>query len=811
MILPEIRWSYFEHIRDNKPTPYKTDWALFSSKFSQHQTAVEKHTVPAFSMNIYKEKTTRSNESVHSMSGVVLDFDGKSKEAVTLKKAASALNGYSYVGYTTFSHSEEAPRYRLVIPFYEAISPEDYRGRFFPVLKEYLKQKLGSNLEELDEGCPIPSKIYDIPCVREGMTPESIVKTGGFLHPELFITKYHVQQALLNVSADCGYHDWIQVGMAIHAGLGVSEGFELWNEWSSTGSKYAGARDLAQYWKNFKEDKGITLGTLFHKADYHPGETLISLHSVVTGVDSSLSVSDQILQFLKEVGQPCLPREIAFGIGKKTEKEQSNVRVVIKRLYDRGDLARNSTQNTYELSFTKRSEDQKTGQRYIQDDQKSDNEGVTLHENRGVTPVTIHDFDSKNSQMGVTEGKTGVTAKLNMWSNFREYGKFNILDVSHFPILASIYSFFTSNCKPFLPHLALGATINCAGHMMRPIGICRGKRTNFYTLLICRTGGGKETVARNIFKYMDYQKLGAYTASNFVSVQGFEKKITQTNPLLMITDEAAQWFGAFSGRNTSEHFKKLKTALKLVYSGDRYTCQNSKSENGAVIEEPFLNSCFLGTPAIFQNIREDDITDGLLGRMLVFHDVNNSWGISAYDLSKAESFVPPELLNIKAPSSLFELYEKNNRFDLLHFYEGLVNSMPLPDTLPDNYVKFLLARIPENFNKLLLLTMNEKGEVTDTGAQWAASVAIYCYDTACALLEEHFGKTFFSDAHQKMFDLIKSAKTISKSQLRASHAMKRLDKRVFEEALDALAEMGVVEVIQQNPPSGGRPTITINL
>ena len=789
-----IRWSFFEKgIKDNAPKAYNTDWAMFSDKFSKHKVASEKHAVPAFSMNVYKEGTTRGNDSVHSMSGAVLDFDGKSKEAVTLKKASSALNGYSYVGYTTFSHSDEAPRYRILIPFYEAISPEDYRNRFFPVLKDYLKQKLNSSLDELDDGCPIPSKIYDIPCVREGSTPESIIRNGGFLHPELFITKHHARQALLNIPADCGYHEWIKVGMALHAGLGISEGFQIWDEWSQTGSKYAGIRDLTQYWKGFKEDKGITLGTLFHMADYRPEERLVSANSIPKAGESTLPIADQILQFLKEVGQPCLPREIAFGIGKKNQREQSNVRVTLKRLFERGDLARNESANTYDLPVKNTFEAQN---------------GVQRYSDLGVTEAKNHVTEGV---LSVTEAKKRVTEGVNIWSNFREYGKFDILDLSHSPILESIYSFFTSNCKPFLPHLALGATINCAGHMMRPMGMCDDKRTNFYTLLVCRTGGGKGAISKNIRKYMEFQQMGAYLASNFASVQAFEQALEELRIMFMVTDEAAGWFESFNGRNTSSHFKKIKDALKMIYTDDCYITQSSKGNKGKTIVEPFLNATFLGTPDIFEHISERDIKDGLLGRMLVFHDINNSWGISAYDLAHKAKLARPKILNLKAPAKPFNLYEKNHVFDLLHFFEGLVNSMPSPDSLPNNYVKFLLARIPENYNKLLLLTMNEKGEVNLTGAKWAASVAIYCYHTACSLLDEHFGKTFFSDAHQKMLEIIKSAKSISKSQLRSFHAMKRLDKRIFEEALDALSEMSAVEVIEQKHPSGGRPTITINI
>jgi hypothetical protein len=165
-------------------------------------------------------------------------------------------------------------------------------------LKKYLQEKLNSPLKELDAACDIPSKIYDIPCVREGSTPDSIIRNGGFLHPELFITKHHVLLALKNILPDIKRPEWIRVGMAIHDGLGA-EGFQVWNEWSSKGSEYKGEKDLIKDWIGFKKGE-VTLGTLFHMAKYHPGETLVSLNSLIQSVDSTSSLSDQILNFLKK-------------------------------------------------------------------------------------------------------------------------------------------------------------------------------------------------------------------------------------------------------------------------------------------------------------------------------------------------------------------------------------------------------------------------------------------------------------------------------------------------------------------------------
>jgi hypothetical protein len=71
--------------------------------------------------------------------------------------------------------------------------------------------------------------------------------------------------ALQFVSPDCEYQTWIEIGQALHTAFGAT-GYELWNSWSSRGSKYKGERDIDSHWKSFHQGKGVTLGTLFHLA-----------------------------------------------------------------------------------------------------------------------------------------------------------------------------------------------------------------------------------------------------------------------------------------------------------------------------------------------------------------------------------------------------------------------------------------------------------------------------------------------------------------------------------------------------------------
>lgn len=70
-----------------------------------------------------------------------------------------------------------------------------------------------------------------------------------------------VESALAFVSPDCGYDEWIRIGMAIHAELGEA-GLCVWEAWSAKSDKFPGNRELATHWKSFRPG-AVTGATLY--------------------------------------------------------------------------------------------------------------------------------------------------------------------------------------------------------------------------------------------------------------------------------------------------------------------------------------------------------------------------------------------------------------------------------------------------------------------------------------------------------------------------------------------------------------------
>lgn len=69
--------------------------------------------------------------------------------------------------------------------------------------------------------------------------------------PQQMAGRDRIESALACVSADCGYGDWIAVGMALYDALGEHTGLSVWDWWSSKGAKYGGIAALETHWRSF--------------------------------------------------------------------------------------------------------------------------------------------------------------------------------------------------------------------------------------------------------------------------------------------------------------------------------------------------------------------------------------------------------------------------------------------------------------------------------------------------------------------------------------------------------------------------------
>ena len=109
-----------------------------------------------------------------------------------------------------------------------------------------------------------------------------------------------IQSALSAVSADCGYDEWKDIGMALKsAQLPVA----MWDAWSSKSSKYTPGL-CEKKWTSFK-GTGISIGTLFHYA-HQAGwiNPIVSLPPGLHKLERAPEPAPTVLKIKPEVKEP---------------------------------------------------------------------------------------------------------------------------------------------------------------------------------------------------------------------------------------------------------------------------------------------------------------------------------------------------------------------------------------------------------------------------------------------------------------------------------------------------------------------------
>ena len=271
---------------------------FFMPAFPIVVTKDERDIRPLFSFNIYKSGTTRGKQNVEAMTGVVFDFDNK-KDFIPLQTVLDKLNHKKiiYFFYTSHSHTKEHPRWRLMIPFDQPLLVDEWNAVYdqmvilignppgidhqscrdvahiwFPPYKnanhpfDSFACREGFMIEPLDIHLLLtPEEQAEYARQQEASQPK---QTFVALQEPSNFTLEQAKELLQYISPDCGYDQWIRVGMGLHFQFGgMSPAFYLWSGWSQGSSKFPGEATLLAHWGSFstKEEK-VTLGTLIHYA-----------------------------------------------------------------------------------------------------------------------------------------------------------------------------------------------------------------------------------------------------------------------------------------------------------------------------------------------------------------------------------------------------------------------------------------------------------------------------------------------------------------------------------------------------------------
>ena len=227
----------------------------------------------------------------------VSDFYG-SPESI-----GEALAPLNFLAYATANHTPDRPRMRIVVP----VLPCDPIHR--RKIVRHLADRLGlphdfsgsreSQVTSQPAYRPVIFKDEDnssprlLACRTNGIDldpatlPEIEDKPGSRTYsagggedlgldnlPAYGLTVDEIREALYSIDPDCGYKQWTEIASALRHQFRkedeARQAYNLFDEWSATGSKYKSDKDTFAKWRSFKPDptgkRPITISTVYHHA-----------------------------------------------------------------------------------------------------------------------------------------------------------------------------------------------------------------------------------------------------------------------------------------------------------------------------------------------------------------------------------------------------------------------------------------------------------------------------------------------------------------------------------------------------------------
>ena len=158
--------SAFNSETDKIPQPFERTWSDLCRRFSQSQRRSNKTGAQTWSPTKYKPGATRGNDGVESISCAVIDVEHQGP----FESIKDRLDGYAYLAHSSFRHTPDDPRFRIVLPLVTPSLADQW-----PEHWERINHWLGGINDPTTKDLP---RVYFIPCHPAGGQPFRVVGQG---------------------------------------------------------------------------------------------------------------------------------------------------------------------------------------------------------------------------------------------------------------------------------------------------------------------------------------------------------------------------------------------------------------------------------------------------------------------------------------------------------------------------------------------------------------------------------------------------------------------------------------------------------
>ena len=153
-----VRFSVFSRLFDTEPRPLALPLYAFGNYITAPRKlrgAADKQAAPGWSPSTFNGK--RKNENVIETSCICLDFD----EGVTLREARNRFRQFHAIFNTSWSHTPEKHRFRLVLPLTRPVTPAEFKRVW-----EWASRLCGG---KLDKSCKDPARFWYLPATHHSV------------------------------------------------------------------------------------------------------------------------------------------------------------------------------------------------------------------------------------------------------------------------------------------------------------------------------------------------------------------------------------------------------------------------------------------------------------------------------------------------------------------------------------------------------------------------------------------------------------------------------------------------------------------
>lgn len=174
MVWPITLWP---SLWDREPRGRLVSWSALVGSMQRHRMAAQKDDLPLWSPCRYRPDTTRGRAGVAAMSMLVLDLDDLPPDGIEL--ATQAWTDWPHVIHTTWSHSDAAPKARLILPLDEPIEVSEAEPWRWERVFSWASAR--DPQVSPDPACCDPSRMYYVPGSVGGSGITIVHDPGGYL------------------------------------------------------------------------------------------------------------------------------------------------------------------------------------------------------------------------------------------------------------------------------------------------------------------------------------------------------------------------------------------------------------------------------------------------------------------------------------------------------------------------------------------------------------------------------------------------------------------------------------------------------